>query len=100
MPQVASLEENLEEETPRALLKGICAQENPLGFAPSRTRCNSTSVAEAAAAAAAAAAASTAAAAESAKAVGERAEGRRAGDASRTLPHPTVSFCFASLCFA
>lgn len=96
MPQVAKLVENDEEETPRTLLKGICgAQENPLGFAANRTRCNSTSVAVAAAAAAAAAAASTAAAAaasESGKAVGEGADGGGSGDASGALSHPTVSF--------
>ena len=99
MPQVAKLVENVEEETPRTLLKGVCAQENPLDFAANRTRYNSTSVAEAAAAAAAAAAASTAAAttavAESAKAVGERTEGDGVGDAGGALPHPTVSFYLA-----
>lgn len=94
VPQVAKLVENVEEETPRTLLKGICAQEDPLDLAVNRTRCNSTSVAEAAAAAAAAAAASTAAAvAGSAKAIRERAEGGRAGVGCATLPQPTVSFC-------
>lgn len=103
MPQVAKLVENVEEETPRTLLKGICeTMENPVDFAASHTRCNSTSVAEAAASAAAAAAATTAAATaavtESATVVRNRGEDGGAEYASISLPHPTVSI-LRSLCF-
>lgn len=82
VPQVAKLVENVEEETPRALLKGSCVRED------NRSRCKSTSVAEAAAAAAAAAAATAAAAvaaAGSADGAGGFVEGREAGDTSAEL---------------
>ncbi|CAM9643650.1 unnamed protein product [Ectocarpus fasciculatus] len=82
VPQVAKLVENVEEETPRALLKGACVRED------SRSRFKSTSIAEAAAAAAAAAAATAAAAvaaAGSADGAGGFVEGRGAGDTSTEL---------------
>ncbi|CAM9535890.1 unnamed protein product [Ectocarpus sp. 4 AP-2014] len=82
VPQVAKLVENVEEETPRALLKGAWVRED------NHSRCKSTSVAEAAAAAAAAAAATAAAAvaaAGSADGAGDFVEGREAGDTSAEL---------------
>ncbi|CAB1121507.1 unnamed protein product [Ectocarpus sp. CCAP 1310/34] len=82
VPQVAKLVENVEEETPRALLKGACVRED------NRSRWKSTSVAEAAAAAAAAAAATAAAAvaaAGSADGAGGFVEGREAGEISAEL---------------
>ncbi|CAM9210974.1 unnamed protein product [Ectocarpus sp. 13 AM-2016] len=82
VPQVAKLVENVEEETPRALLKGGYVRED------NRSRGKSTSVAEAAAAAAAAAAATAAAAvaaAGSADGAGGFVEGREAGDTSAEL---------------
>ncbi|CAM9305875.1 unnamed protein product [Ectocarpus sp. 6 AP-2014] len=82
VPQVAKLVENVEEETPRALLKGACVRED------NHSRCKSTCVAEAAAAAAAAAAATAVAAvaaAGSADGAGGFVEGREAGDTSSEL---------------
>lgn len=98
MPQVTKLVENVEEETPRALLKGVCVRKDAAQvFVANGGRGNSTAIAEAAAAAAAAAAARAAAAAqaEPAKGVSESVEGRGADDVGNMLQQLAVSCDFA-----
>ncbi|CAM9414866.1 unnamed protein product [Pylaiella littoralis] len=102
VPTVTKLMENIEEETPRALLKGVCVRHDAAQVFPTNGgRGSSTAVVEAAAAAAAAAAAracARAAVAGSANGVGESVKPCRAdntGDVLQRLavepPRPVVA---------